>query len=578
VDLLGVPQAGNAGAAVGDGLSPRAARRRPIDRRLFRLGTSAPAFLAAAVLLGLAAAALAIARAVLLARLIAGGFHGESGEALGASLAGLLVVAGASALVAWATEVAAHHSAAGVKSALRRALLSGVAEREAAGQRAGALAAAAGRGIEALDAYFARYLPQLALAVAVPVFVVGWMFPLDPLAAIIVAVTLPLIPVFGALVGMATRARTARRWQAFSDLSAGFLEALRALPTLKVFGRSRAAVADFADLAGRHRRETMGTLRIAFLSALVLELAATISVAVVAVAVGLRVLDGGLGLQAGLTVLILAPEAYLPPRRLAAEFHAAAEGVEAAASILDELEKVPPPPPLGSSLVPVPPGPIVLDRVTVTYPERPVPALDAVSLDIRPGEYLAVAGPSGSGKSTLLAVLLRLVPFAEGTATVSGEDLSSFDKAAWRRQVAWVPQRPHLFHGSIADNVRFGAPEAGEAAVRRALHDAGAGFVDDLPGGPATMVGEGGSLLSAGERSRVALARALVRRAPLLLLDEPTAHLDPLTELAVLDTLDRLRGSCTVVVVAHRESVAARADRLVRFESGRVVAAGEGAR
>jgi ATP-binding cassette subfamily C protein CydCD len=570
--LLGVPAPPDPGAVVDRQLSPPAERRPTVDRRLFRIGRTARPFLAAAVLLGIAGAALAIARAVLLARVIAGAFDGAEPRTLADPLAALLGVAIASALVAWLTEAAAHHSAAGVKSALRRALLRSVADREGAGERAGALAAAAGRGIEALDGYFARYLPQLALAVLVPVFVVAWMFPLDPLAGVIVLVTLPLIPLFAALVGAATRARVARRWQAFSDLSSGFVEALRALPTLKVFGRSREQVAAFAALSDRHRRETMGTLRIAFLSAFVLELAATISVAVVAVAVGLRVLDGGLGLEAGLTVLILAPEAYLPPRRLAAEFHAAAEGVEAAAEILDTVDA-----PAGRAAAggatpaPARPAPITIEGLTVVYPGRTGPALERLCVQIEEGEYLAVAGPSGSGKSTLLGVLLCLVETIEGRVSVAGLDLASLDVADWRRLVGWLPQQPLLFHGTIAENVRFGANGASEQDVRQALIAAAAGFVDDLPDGTGTLVGEGGARLSAGERSRIALARALLRRPPLLLLDEPTAHLDPITELAVLDSLDELRGSTTIILAGHRRAAPARADRVLWLEAGRPV-------
>ena len=557
-------------------MSPAAGRRPTIDRRLFRMGRGARPFLAAAVVLGLAGAGLAIARAVLLAHLVAEAFVGTPARELSTPLAWLLAVAGVSAVVAWLTEVAAHHSAAGVKSSLRRALLRRVADREGAGERAGALAAAAGRGIEALDAYFARYLPQMALAVAVPIFVLAWMFPLDPLAAAIVLVTLPLIPLFGALIGAATRARVARRWRAFSDLSTGFVEALRALPTLKVYGRSREQVTAFAALSDLHRRETMGTLRIAFLSAFVLELAATISVAVVAVAVGLRVLDGGLGLEAALTVLILAPEAYLAPRRLASEFHAAAEGVEAAGEILDGLEAPGREPPLrGTAPAPARPAPIAVEGLTVAYPGRARPALDRVWLDIRQDEYLVVAGPSGSGKSTLLAVLLGLVPATEGRVRVAGADLASLDHTQWRRLVAWLPQQPRLFHGTIADNVRFGSPGATDNEVHRTLAAAGAGFVEDLPEGIATFVGEGGARLSAGERSRIALARALLRRAPLLLLDEPTAHLDPLTELAVLDSLDLLRSSVTIVLAAHRVAAAARADRVLWLEGGRLSATGQ---
>ena len=209
----------------------------------------------------------------------------------------------------------------------------------------------------------------------------------------------------------------------------------------------------------------------------------------------------------------------------------------------------------------------------MAYPGRPVPALDGLSLRLEEGEYLALSGPSGAGKSTLLAVLLGLAPITAGEVLVAGQPVAGLDPASWRRLVAWVPQQPRLFHGTLADNVRFGAPRADDAAVARALEEAAAGFVADLPLGLATPLGEAGARLSAGERARVALARALVRRAPLLLLDEPTAHLDPLTEMAVLDSLDRLRGSCTIVVVAHREAVAARAGRVLRLAGGRLVAA-----
>ncbi len=216
-----------------------------------------------------------------------------------------------------------------------------------------------------------------------------------------------------------------------------------------------------------------------------------------------------------------------------------------------------------------------MEGLTVAYPGRARPALDRVSLDIREGEYLAVAGPSGSGKTTLLAVLLGLVPATEGRVRVAGADLASLDCTQWRRLVAWLPQQPRLFHGTIADNVRFGSPGATDNEVHRTLAAAGAGFVEDLPEGIATFVGEGGARLSAGERSRIALARALLRRAPLLLLDEPTAHLDPLTELAVLDSLDRLRSSVTIVLAGHRAAAAARADRVLWLEGGRLSATGQ---
>jgi thiol reductant ABC exporter CydD subunit len=537
--------------------------RRPIDGRLLRVGPYPRGRLALAVSLGLASTALTITQAFLLAHIIAGAFHGSGLDDLAAAVNLLLAVAAGRAFVAWGTEVAAHRSGAAMQSALRRAAL-----RRAMGntRSPGLVAATAGRGIEALQAYFGRFVPALILAAVAPAAVVACIFPQDLWSGVIVLVTLPLIPMFAALIGAATRARVARRWQAFTDLSAGFVDAVRNLPTLKIFGRSREQISAFAELADRHRRETMGTLRVAFVSALALELAATISVAVVAVAVGLRVLGGGLELQAALTVLILAPEAYLPLRRVSAEFHSAAEGVEAASRLLDKTPAAPPCP--SGTAVPAAPVPIVFDGVSVSFAGRGIPAPENVSLRVEPGDYLAVTGPTGSGKSTMLALILGLVAPDRGRVEIGGMALEDIDWPGLRRLVAWVPQEPHLFAGTIADNIRFGKPGAGDDEVAAALDRAAAAFVHDLPAGINAPVGELGARLSAGERARIALARALVRRAPLLLLDEITAHLDPITEIAVLDTLDALRTGCTIVAVAHRPSVAARADRVIQIVAG----------
>jgi ATP-binding cassette subfamily C protein CydD len=312
----------------------------------------------------------------------------------------------------------------------------------------------------------------------------------------------------------------------------------------------------------------MGALRVAFLSALVLELAATISVAVVAVAVGLRVLDGGLALEPALLVLVLAPEAYLPLRRVAAEFHGAAEGAEAVDRILAEVDRPqthrretrrP------SSL----PGAVELRSVTVRRTGRGE-VLHDVDLSVAPGEHVAIVGPSGSGKSTVLRLVLGLDAPDGGEVLVGGVPLDQIDREDWLRHVGWQGQDPHLFDGTVADNVRFASPEASDAAVDDALEAAGAGFVSDLPLGRDTPIGERGALLSAGERARVALARALVRRPAVLLLDEPTAHLDPAAEAAVAATLDALRGRATIITVAHRPALAVRADRVVRLDSGRI--------
>jgi ABC-type transport system involved in cytochrome bd biosynthesis fused ATPase/permease subunit len=332
---------------------------------------------------------------------------------------------------------------------------------------------------------------------------------------------------------------------------------------LKAFGRSRERTALIADLADGHRRETMGVLRIAFLSALALELAATISVAVVAVAVGLRVLEGVLDLEPALTVLVLAPEAYVPLRRVAGEFHSAAEGVEAAGRI---FEMSPDPasdpaesPPGASAPIGRPPR-ITLEGLEVH--RRGSAALRGLSIDIEAGSWLALTGPSGSGKSTLLAAVLGLAPLHRGRIVVDGEDVGE-DLGRWRGRIGWVPQDPHLFPGSIAANVRFGLPGADDDDIETALRLAACDFVFALPEGAATEIGERGSLLSAGERGRVALARALVRRPDVLILDEPTAHLDALTEAAVLDAVARLRPAVTIIVAAHRPEAARRADRIV---------------
>ncbi len=542
---------------------------RPLDRRLWRLGRQARRFAAAVVVLGVVEAGLVVTRAALLAGIVADAFAGARLPDLDGRLLWLVAIAAAAAATAWLTETAAHRASAGVKHRLRLALLDRVAGGGRLGAHSGDLAAAVGRGIDGLDGWFSRYVPALGLAIAVPAVVIVRIAGADLLSAAIILVTLPLIPVFGALVGAAARPRAARQWRAFSELSSGMLETVRALPTLKVFGRSAEARID--ALAERHRRETMGALRVAFLSALVLELAATISVAVVAVAVGLRVLDAGLALEPALLVLILAPEAYLPLRRVAAEFHGAAEGAAAVDQIMEVLDA---PAALREGTRPPPPLPAALElrSVSVVRPGRGA-VLHDVDLVVGAGEHVAIVGPSGSGKTTLLGVILGLVTPDSGAVLVGGVPLREIDRDAWLRSVGWVGQDPHLFDGTVADNVRFADPAASDRRVGEALEGAAAGFVADLPQGRDTPIGERGILLSAGERARVALARALIREAPLLVLDEPTAHLDPVAEAAVMATLDGLRGRVTVISVAHRTALAARADRVIRLEAGRIAGA-----
>ncbi|MFE0247852.1 thiol reductant ABC exporter subunit CydD [[Kitasatospora] papulosa] len=543
---------------------------KPIDPRLLRYARATRFFLAAVVALGLVGAALVIAQAMLVAEVVVGGFEdGLSVAGLRTPLLLLAAVALGRAGVAWLTELAAYRASAAVKSELRGRLMeraSDLGPDWLGGQRTGSLIALATRGVDALDDYFSRYLPQLGLAVVVPVAVLARIVTEDWVSAAIIVVTLPLIPLFMILIGWATQSRMDRQWKLLSRLSGHFLDVVAGLPTLKVFGRAKAQAESIRSITSQYRRATLKTLRIAFLSSFALELLATLSVALVAVTIGMRLVHGELDLYTGLVVLILAPEAYLPIRQVGAQYHAAAEGLSAAEEIFAVLETEPVAG--GSQDVPQQLR-LELDGVTVRHRGRTEPSLDAASLVVEPGETVALTGPSGVGKSTLLSVVLGFTVPDQGRVRVGGTDLSALSQERWREQIAWVPQRPHLFAGTIADNVRLARPEADDAAVMSALREAGAyDFVAELPDGADTPLGEDGAGLSAGQRQRLALARAFLADRPLLLLDEPTASLDGETEAGIVDAVRRLAEGRTVLLVVHRPALLSVADRVVALEPG----------
>jgi thiol reductant ABC exporter CydD subunit len=542
---------------------------RALDPRLLRYARATRTFLFVSVALGSLGALLIVAQAWLLADVVARAFiDGRSLAQLRAPLIALFAVVVARALLVWAAELAASRSSARAKSQLRTALLERIpalctdSSREQ--QRTGELAILATRGIDALDGYFSLYLPQLLLAVIVPVVVIVAVLFGDWISAAIIACTVPLIPVFMALVGAATRERMDRQFQTLGRLAGHFLDVVAGLPTLKVFGRARAQAAAIAEITERYRTTAMSTLRVTFLSSLILELVATIAVALVAVAIGLRLMDGHLDLRIALFALVLAPEAYLPLRRLGANYHASAEGMAAAEQVFAVLET---PTALGGTRADIPDMALAdlrIEGLRITYPDRSEPALADVSLTVAAGETLALVGPSGCGKSTLLGALLGLLRPDSGSIRVGGVELSALDLEAWRTRLAWVPQRPHLFDASIADNVRLGRRGASDEEVRAAIADAGlTDVVAGLPAGLDTVLGDRGAGLSAGERQRLALARAFLRDAPLLLLDEPTAGLDGHTELEIVRSIDRLARGRTVLLVAHRPALVAMADRVV---------------
>ncbi|MFJ2963761.1 thiol reductant ABC exporter subunit CydD [Streptomyces collinus] len=539
---------------------------KPIDPRLLRYARATRVFLVAVVALGAVGAGLVIAQAMLIAEVVVGAFqHRMAVSELGTPLLLLAAVAVGRALVGWLTELAAHRASAAVKSELRGRLLERAADLGPgwlSGQRTGSLVALATRGVDALDDYFSRYLPQLGLAVVVPVAVLARIVTEDWVSAAIIVGTLPLIPVFMVLIGWATQSRMDRQWQLLSRLSGHFLDVVAGLPTLKVFGRAKAQAESIRHITGEYRRATMRTLRIAFISSFALELLATISVALVAVTIGMRLVHGEMDLYIGLVILILAPEAYLPLRQVGAQYHAAAEGLAAAEEIFEVVET--PAPASGSTAVPE--GALSFEGVTVRYPGRSADAVSDMTFSVELGETVALVGPSGAGKSTLLSVLLGFVRPDEGRVRAGGVDLAGADLEAWRSRIAWVPQRPHLYAGTIAENVRLARPDAGDDAVRQALRDAGAlEFVDALPEGVDTVLGEDGTGLSAGQRQRLALARAFLADRPVLLLDEPTAALDGATEAEVVAAVRRLAGGRTVLLVVHRPALLEVADRVVRL-------------
>ncbi|WP_034591261.1 thiol reductant ABC exporter subunit CydD [Hamadaea tsunoensis] len=542
---------------------------RPFDPRLLRAVPAARRDAAALALTGGATAVTIVAVAYALARTLAAAAEGRlDGVALAGFVVALVLRAGCTAL----SGLAAARMAATVKAQLRADLLGAVGERGPgwlAGQRAGELATLTGRGLDALDGYFTGYLPQLVLGATVPAAAVLTLALSDLTSAIIVLVTLPLIPVFGILIGWQTQAATEKQWRRLRHLGGHFLDMVSGLPTLRAFGRAQAQVSAVRAMADQHRVATMKTLRIAFLSALVLELIGTISVALVAVPVGLRLLSGSLTLSTALLVLLLTPEAYAPLRAAGSKFHASMEGLTA----LDEAFTLLAPSEVSVSVgqaVVAAPSAIVLSGVGVAYERGP--ALVDVDLTINAGDRIALVGPSGGGKSTLVGLLLGFVRPTAGTVTVDGIDLSELDIEHWRRRLAWVPQRAHLFAATLAENIALGTPGLDRAAIEAAARSAYLGdVIDALPLGLDTPLGERGVGLSSGERQRLALARAYARTdADLILLDEPTARLDGGSEQAVIEATARLVEGRTAIFVAHRPAMLDLATRVIEVVDGRV--------
>lgn len=559
---------------------------RPLDPRLLRFARSTRGFIALTVVLGAVTAVLVIVQARLLSDVIvAVTADGAGWESVSGTVVAVALIFIARAMVSWLSEVGAVRSSAHAKQELREAALEHVLRVGPAGpawQDTGAAAALVTRGIDALDSYFARYLPQLALAVVVPLAVLFTILGQDLLSTVIIAVTIPLIPLFMILIGLYTRAQVDRQWRTLAVLSGHFLDLVSGLPTLRIFGRAKEQAAAIRSIGDRYRSTTMGVLRVSFLSSLALELIATLSVALVAVSVGLRLAEGQITYAVALFVLLLAPEAYLPLRLVGQHFHAAAEGLGAAERLFAILET--PVPSQGRQHPPTGRLTLEVTDLQVTYASRPDPALGGATFTARPGTVTAVVGLSGGGKSTLMSALLGFVTPSMGRVVVTGDegggvDLASLDHAGWRGRVGWLPQQAHLVGldledgPTIAQAVRLGRPDATDADVWEALAYARVeNEIRALPDGVATRLSSDGSGLSVGQLQRVALARAIIVGADLVLLDEPTAALDVAAESAVVDAIRGLaeRGA-TVIVVAHRPALVEIAHQVIRLDRAAAV-------
>ncbi len=546
---------------------------RVLDQRLVRRARGVRHLLALDAVLGTLSAGLVLVQAVLIAKIVASAFSGAGLGDVSHDLVLLALAFAGRGVLTWGFEVAGRRAASSVLSDLRLELVERRLRRQPLaldGAEAGEVAATAVQGVDGLEAYFARYLPQVVLALVVPVAVLGLVVVIDPISAGLMLLTLPLVPVFMWLIGRYTEERTRERWLALRLLSTHFLDVVRGLPTLRAFNRGQAQAEVLDRIGEQYRKTTIGTLRVGFLSGAVLELAATLGVALVAVTAGVRLVDGNLGFQAALTVLVLAPELYLPMRQLAAQFHASADGLAVAERMLELIDE--PVAASGGKLVAPSPldAPIRFESVSFVYPSRAGLVLDGLDLELYPDETVALVGPSGSGKSTVASLLLRFLDPIHGRVSVGAVDLAHCRADLWREQVAWVPQKPTIFRGTIADNIRLGDPGATVRAVRDAAVLAGADrFVQALPFAYETFVGDGGRPLSAGESRRIALARAFVRNAPLVILDEPTADLDRTSAAVVAEAVERLRTGRMVLLIAHRPELVEHADRVVLLEDGR---------
>lgn len=506
-------------------------------------------------------------------------FHHQPLESQWPRLSALLLLFFLRALLGWASEYSATHAAIKLKQQLREELfdkLRLLGPAWISNHSGGGLTTSLGDGIEALGGYYSRYLPATIFMAAIPFSLLVFIAPRDWGSALILLVTAPLIPLFMILIGKGAEKRNQRQWRQLTRMNAYFLDVIQGLGTLKLFGASRREAKIIRRISDEYRSRTLSVLRIAFLSSFTLEFFATVSIAVVAVIIGFRLYWGQMDFVQGFFVLLLAPEFYLPLRNLGSTYHDRMEAIGAAEQLISIFEA---PTHLAGSRVFLPQQrtgiSLELNNIGFTYAEDRI-GLENLTLSIAAGQRVAVVGPSGSGKSTFFNLLMGFQLPTNGEILADGQNLQELSMESWRSQIAWVPQSPHLFHASVRDNIRLGKANASLAEVKQAATSAHClDFIQNLPQGFETTIGEGGRKLSGGQRQRIALARAFLRKAPLVLLDEPTANLDLHSEQVIQQAVDELAQNATVITIAHRLHSIRQADSILVFQEGRLIEQGD---
>ena len=542
---------------------------RPIDPRLFRFSKSSRGFTFVSVLIATIGATLTITQSALLAQLITQVFEQNK---LIASLNSLILLFAlvfvGKALLSYISERVAAVASASIRRDLRMQLVDRIFTTNAASKKGPAeLSLLATRGVDNLDPYFAKFIPQLFIASVVPLIVGIAIASKDFISGIVIICTIPLIPLFGILIGRFTASATQKKWQSLAILSGYYLDLISGIATLKLFGRSKQQADRLQQVGNEYRSETMKVLRISFLSSLALEIIATLSVALMAVTIGLRLVNDSITLQTGLFVLVLAPEVYWPIRQVSAQFHAASDGVEAANRIFEILET-----PEGNESKSISEiTEISWSDLTVEYEGREKVIIPAAS--IKAGAVNLIAGPSGSGKSTLIAILMGFKNDYSGDVIIKDRDgsvaLSDLDKGNWRKQLSWLPQEPHFQNATIFEVLKQIKNNLSKDQATQILASAGL-EISDMPNGLETRLGGLNEALSIGQRRKVALARALIKPSSIVILDEPSASVDDASESVIAKVIkDLSQQGKIVLVVSHRENLISNVDQVISFGATR---------